>query len=111
MQYEHIQDGLYRESVKASVTETRKQWNQRLLTYLDLIDWDLMRPEHQKNFMEHLEGYDCMLAKGIDKVGRLIIIVKATNGTYFAVQNGQYSTGVYSSKEVAEAARPAALAT
>lgn len=106
MQYQHIQDGLYRESIKLSTNEVRKQWNWPGLQYVDLIEWDLMRPEHQKNFMEHLDAFDCILGRGIDKVGRLIIIAKSSTGTYFAVQNGQYNTGVYSSKEVADAMRP-----
>lgn len=102
MQYEHIQDGLYRESAKMSVTETRKQWNQHLLTYLNLIDWDLMRPGHQKRFIESVATSEPMLARGLDKIGRMVLVIHSTHGTMVAVQNGQYMTSIFTSKELAD---------
>ena len=105
MQYEHIQDGLFRESHKTSVADTRRQWNWAGMFYMDLVEWDLVRPEHQVRFFNSpaIQEAPSMFARGLDKCGRMVIIVKSeSTGVMVAVQNGQYLTSIYTNAEVAK---------
>jgi hypothetical protein len=75
------------------------------LVYLDLIEWDLVRPEHQHRFINSptITEAPPMIARGLDKCGRMVIVFKNDGvGVVVAVQNGQYLTTVYTSKDAAE---------
>ena len=97
--FDEIKDGLYRVSTKTSITRTRQDWAQPILSNMELIEYDLTRVTHQVSLMETLRQLSgAIYARGLDKVGRMSMIVKDSRGIFISYQNGQYLTIVYDSE-------------